>query len=133
MNQLEIRELSKRLKSKFFENYDTSKLTWFRSGGKANFYCIVNDEYELKIILKHLKKIPFYILGAGSNILIREGGYKGLIIKLGKGFNKINIQNDFIHVGSAILDSNLSKFAYLNSLSNLEFFFWYPRYYWRSN
>ena len=70
MNQLEIRELSKRLKSKFFENYDTSKLTWFRSGGKANFYCIVNDEFELKIILKHLNKIPFYILGKVLSALL---------------------------------------------------------------
>ena len=54
--------------------------------------------------------------------MIRDGGFKGLILKLGKSFNNLSLNNNFIHSGASILDSNLSRFALSNSLSNLEFF-----------
>ena len=79
-----ILEISKKLNSKFLFNYDISRLTWFRAGGKTDIYCVISDENELEIILNNIGNTPFLIIGNGSNLLIRDGGFKGLIIKLGK-------------------------------------------------
>ncbi len=118
----QLSQLSKNLKSNFFFNYDTSSSTWFRAGGFADLFCLVADEKELEIILNHSRDIPMFVMGAGSNLLIRDGGFRGIIIKLGKSFNNLAVNNNFIYAGASILDLNLSKFALSNSLSNLEFF-----------
>ena len=117
-----ILEISKKLNSKFLFDYDISRLTWFRAGGKTDIYCVVHDENELEIILNNIGNTPFLVIGNGSNLLIRDGGFKGLIIKLGKSFNNLFIENDKIITGASILDVNLAKFAYINSIRNLEFF-----------
>ena len=117
-----ILEISKNLKSKFFFDYEIYNSTWFRTGGIADCYCIVNDEEELVKILNQIDNIPYFIIGAGSNLLIRDGGFKGLIIKLGKNFNTIELTNKSLNVGASILDINLSKFAFSNSIKNFEFF-----------
>ena len=116
-------QIIKNLKSKFFFNYNISNLTWFRTGGQVDLFCIVADENELEIILNNLSdEIPLFIIGVGSNVLIRDGGFRGLIIKLGKSFNSLNVNGNLIRAGASILDTNLSKFAYHNSLLGLEFF-----------
>jgi len=117
-----ILKLSKSLKSKFIVNYDISKFTWFRAGGKTDIYSLVYDENELKIILNNIGNIPYLIIGAGSNLLIRDNGFRGLIIKLGKSFNNLTIDDNKILAGAGILDLNLAKFAYSNSIKNFEFF-----------
>ena len=117
-----ILEISKNLNSKFFFDYEIYKYTWFRTGGIADCFCLVNDENELVKILNQIDNIPYFIIGAGSNLLVRDGGFKGLIIKLGKNFNKIEYTNNNLTVGASILDINLSKFALSNSIKNFEFF-----------
>ena len=115
--------LVKNLKSKFFSDYNISNSTWFRTGGRADIFCIVIDEHELEIILNNLKEeTPIFVIGVGSNVLIRDGGFRGLIIKLGKSFNTLNINKNSIIAGASILDANLSKYAYYHSLQGLEFF-----------
>ena len=126
MNLLKFKNLFNSLQSKFYYNYNTSSLTWFRAGGNAELFCIVYDEKELEIILNYLKDFDIFIIGAGSNVLIRDNGFKGAILKLGKNFNSLKARNDSIEVGASILDINLSKFALINSHSNLEFFFGIP-------
>ena len=118
-----LNKISKNLKSKFFFDYNISSSTWFNAGGKADLFCIVIDEHELEIILNNLnKEIPIFVIGAGSNVLIRDGGFRGLIIKLGKSFNLLNINGNLINAGASILDINLSKYAWNHSLEGLEFF-----------
>ena len=117
-----IKKLSKELNSEFIYDYDVSKLTWFRTGGKSDIYCLVENEFELKLILKNLEKVTYYIIGMGSNLLIRDRGFRGIIIKLGKSFNKITVEDEKIVVGASILDINLSKFAFTKSIEDLEFF-----------
>ena len=118
----QLEQLSKNLKSNFFFNFDISISTWFQAGGMADIFCLVSDEKELEIILSHTENIPIFVMGAGSNVLVRDGGFRGLIIKLGKSFNNLALNNNSIHAGASILDLNLSKFALFNSVSNLEFF-----------
>ena len=117
-----IQKICKDLKSKFYFDYDTSKNVWFRAGGNAAVFCLVSDDKELKFILKNIKGIPYEIIGAGSNILVRDGGYNGIIFKLGKNFNNIVLHENFIQVGAGILDVNLSKYAVNNNIQNFEFF-----------
>ena len=117
-----ILKISKNLKSKFYFDYDTSKNVWFRAGGNVAVFCLVYDDNELRFILKNIEGIPYEIIGAGSNFLVRDKGFYGIIFKLGKNFNKIVLHENFIQVGAGILDINLSKFAEMNSIKNFEFF-----------
>ena len=117
-----IRKISNNLKSKFYFNYNTSKNVWFQTGGNVSVFCLVYDEKELEIILNGIDEIPFEIIGAGSNILIRDKGFKGVLFKLGKNFNKIKLHDSFIEVGAGILDVNLSKFAQKKNIKNFEFY-----------
>ena len=117
-----IQKICKDLKSKFYFDYDTSKNVWFRAGGKVSVFCLVYDYNELSFILQNIDGIPYEVIGAGSNILVRDGGYHGIIFKLGRGFNDIALHEDFVQVGAGILDVNLSKFAENNRIKNFEFF-----------
>ena len=117
-----IKKLSEKLKSKFYFDFDSSKIVWFRAGGKVAIFCLVYNEEELEIILNHIGSFSYEIIGAGSNILIRDKGYQGIIFKLGKNFNKIKLKESFIEVGAGILDVNLSKFAQLNNIKDFEFY-----------
>ena len=111
-----------KLKSKIYFNYNIGKLTWFRTGGNARVYAIIENIDELEIILNEINSVKYCVLGSGSNLLVRDKGYDGLIIKLGKGFNKINIFEKKLEVGASILDINLSNFALRNQIQGFEFF-----------
>ena len=117
-----LKKLNSQLKSKIYFNHDIGKMTWFRTGGKAELFILAENENELEIIINTIKDYNYLIIGMGSNILIRDKGYKGAIIKLGKGFNSLRVEEDKIISGASILDNNLSKFAKNNSIKNLEFF-----------
>ena len=113
-----INKIDYNFKTKFYYNYDTSKNVWFRTGGKAKVFCVVDNEKELSIILKNIKDIPYEIIGLGSNILVRDGGYEGVLIKLGKNFNQIKLNETSLKVGASILDINLSYLILENFLLN---------------
>lgn len=117
-----LKHIQKQLNSKFFFDYDMSKNTWFRTGGKTSVFCIVFDENELQILLNLIGEMDYEIIGAGSNILVRDNGFEGIIFKLGKNFNEIILHENFLEVGAGILDINLSKFTQLNKIKNFEFY-----------
>ena len=72
-------------------NYDIGKKTWFGTGGKAQILLVINNLKSLQFLLKILPKShPIFLIGAGSNIIVRDGGINGITIKLGKEFKKIN-------------------------------------------
>ena len=107
-----------------YKNEKLSKYSWFNLGGQAEIFFKPNSIDDLKNFLLKLKnkKKKIFILGAGSNILFRDAGFDGVIIKLGKPFKEIKLlENNKIEVGAATLDKKLSDFAYQNSLSGLEF------------
>ncbi len=115
-------DIANKLKSKIHFNFNLGKLTWFRTGGNAKIFVIVENSEELEIILNEFCEYNFYILGSGSNLLIRDKGFNGVIIKLGKGFNYYELYDDCIEVGASILDINLSNFALKNNIEGFEFF-----------
>ena len=117
-----IIELADKLKSKIYSDYNAGKHTWFRTGGNAKIFAIVEDNLELEIILNEINNENFYIIGSGSNLLIRDNGYNGTLIKLGKGFNTININDNKLEVGASILDINLSNYALRQNIEGFEFY-----------
>ncbi len=123
---MKISEL-KKLLGEFEDNLkfeqDLKKKNWFNIGGKTKVFYKAND---LKELVKFLKKIDnnerIFILGAGSNTLITDNLFDGIVIKLSKNFNNISLLNeDVIIAGSAVLDKSLSEFAIENNLSGFEF------------
>ena len=125
MNDI-IYEIQSKIKSKILLDYEMKKSTWFRAGGKALGYVTVNNLKDLKTIISYVDKIKYFIIGVGSNLLVRDPGYDGLIIKLGKNFNKIKIKNNILSVGAGVMDINLAKFAAKNSIKDFEFFIGIP-------
>ena len=117
-----INKIQSNIKSNIFLDYDMRKSTWFRAGGNALGYVIVNSISYLKTIISYSDQIKYYIVGVGSNLMVRDGGFNGLIIKLGKNFNKIKINKDTLSVGAGVLDVNLAKFALKNLIKDFEFF-----------
>ena len=118
-----LENFSKQIKGKIFFNYDLKKTNWFNIGGKAKVYFKPESLNELISFLKEFGKTEkFFILGAGSNILINDGIFNGVVIKLGKNFSNISLlPNKTIIAGSATSDKKLSEFALENNISGLEF------------
>ena len=101
-----------------------SNYSWFNLGGKAEFFFKPKDKTELLEFFKEAKKynIRTLFLGAGSNTLFRDNGFKGAVIKLGKNFSFTRlIGKDIIEVGAGTLDRQVADFAKKNNLTNLEF------------
>ena len=103
--------------------YNLKKKNWFNIGGKAKAFYKAENLKELIIFLKKLdNKERIFILGAGSNILIPDSLFDGIVIKLSKNFNNISLLGeDTIIAGSAVLDKSLSDFAMNNDLGGFEF------------
>ena len=118
-----LENFSKQIKGKLVFNYDLKKTNWFNIGGKAKVYFKPESLNELISFLKEFGKTEkFFILGAGSNILINDGIFNGVVIKLGKNFSNISLlPNQTIVAGSAVSDKKLSEFALENDISGLEF------------
>ena len=119
----ELRNFSSEIKSKFLFNYDLKKSNWFNIGGKAKVYFKPDNLADLALFLKKFgTKEKIYVLGAGSNTLISDKIFDGVVIKLGKNFSNISIlPNGIIIAGSACLDKKLSDFALLNAIGGFEF------------
>ena len=118
-----LENFSKQIKGKLVFNYDLKKTNWFNIGGKTKVYFKPESLSELISFLKEFSNTEkFFILGAGSNILINDEIFNGVVIKLGKNFSNISLlPNKTIVAGSATTDKNLSEFALENNISGLEF------------
>ena len=106
------------------KNVNLSNYSWFNLGGNADFFYKAEDKDQLLEFLKESKKknLRITILGAGSNILFRDNGVKGVVVKLGSNFSYTKlIKKNIIEVGAATLDRKVANFARDNNLGNLEF------------
>mgnify|MGYP001249503756 CR=1 FL=1 len=119
----EIKIFSSKINSKIYFDYDLKKSNWFNIGGKTKIYFKPESLLDLVLFLKRFgthKKI--YILGAGSNTLINDSTFDGIVIKLGKNFSNISLlPNNIIVAGSGCVDKKLSDFALKNEIGGFEF------------
>ena len=119
----ELKNFATTIKGKLNFNYDLKKSNWFNIGGKTKAYFKPDSLNELVVFLKKFgNKGKILTLGAGSNVLINDKTFDGVIIKLGKNFSNISVlPNRTIIAGSATTDKKLSEFASENNIGGLEF------------
>jgi len=119
----DLKELLDEFGSNVRYEHDLKKKNWFNIGGKTKVFYKANNLKELIQFLKKLgNRERIFVLGAGSNILISDNIFDGVIIKLSKNFNNLSLHGeDVIIAGSAVLDKTVSEFAIENELSGFEF------------
>jgi len=121
--KIDLEELIEEFSNNLKLDYDLKKKNWFNIGGKTKAFYKADSLQEL---IRFLKKIQnqekIFVLGAGSNTLITDKKFNGVVIKLSKNFNNISLLNDEIIIaGSAVNDKSLSDFAMENGLGGFEF------------
>ena len=118
-----LKKFSEQTNGKLIFDYDLKKTNWFNIGGNAKAFFKPENLKDLINFLKNFgNKEKIFILGAGSNILIKDQGFDGIVIKLGKNFSNISIlPNKTIIAGSASLDKKVAEFASENDVGGLEF------------
>ena len=111
-----------KVRGELFSDVNISSSSWFKVGGPAELLYIPADEIDLINFMINLDaEIPIFVIGASSNILIRDGGIKGVVIKLGNSFKGINLHNNKLSVGAYLNNMILAKYAHNNRLLGFDF------------
>ena len=118
-----LKKFSEQANGKLIFDYDLKKTNWFNIGGNAKVFFKPENLKDLVNFLKNFgNKEKIFILGAGSNVLIKDQGFDGVVVKLGKDFSNISIlTNKTIIAGSASIDKKVAEFASENNIGGLEF------------
>ena len=119
----DIKKFATKINSKFYFDYDLKKSNWFNIGGKTKVYFKPESLSDLALFLKKFgAKEKIYLLGAGSNTLVHDDTFEGIVIKLEKNFSNISLlPSNIIVAGSSCTDKKLSNFALDNGIGGFEF------------
>ena len=119
----DIRRLAPELRGRLIANQPLADLTWFRVGGPAQVLFVPLDEADLGYFLTQIDgKLPVSPIGLGSNLIVRDGGYEGVAIWLGRSFNDIVIEpGDRVRIGAAVPDVKVAQAAQQAGLAGLAF------------
>lgn len=118
----ELRTKMPELRGRLLANQALGEFTWFRAGGPAQVFFMPEDDNDLAYFLRNLPgDIPVTVIGAGSNLIVRDGGVPGVVIRLGRGFNDAKIEDQRVTVGSAMLDVMVARAAQTASVAGLAF------------
>ena len=112
------------LRGRLMANQSLAELTWFRVGGPAQALFMPEDEADLGDFLAHLPaEIPVVVIGLGSNLIVRDGGVPGVVVRLGRGFGEVKVEDDArIRAGTAAPDVKVSRVAQEAAIAGLAFF-----------
>ena len=120
--KLITKEIELKYGKKILFNEKLANYSWFNLGGPSEVFFKPNSVEDVIFFLKNVRPKKVNILGAGSNTLIRDGGVKGITIKLSSQFSYLNLEADgIIEAGAATLDRKIADFALENALTGLEF------------
>ena len=116
------------LRGRLLANQSLAELTWFRVGGPAQVLFTPADEDDLAYFLKLLpKELPVYVVGVGSNLIVRDGGMAGVVIRLApRAFGETQASGDIVSAGTAALDKRVAETAAAANIGGMEFFFGIP-------
>ncbi|MCC6887707.1 MAG: UDP-N-acetylmuramate dehydrogenase [Hyphomicrobiales bacterium] len=110
-------------RGRLLANEPLAPLTWFRVGGPAQVLFVPEDEADLRYVLENIPaEIPVTVIGLGSNLIVRDGGVPGLVIRLGRGFSGMSVEGTRIRAGAAVPDARLARAAQEAGLAGLAFF-----------
>ena len=118
----ELKSKAPALRGRLLPNQSLAELTWFRVGGPAQALFMPEDEADLAYFLSMLPPdIPVTVVGLGSNLIVRDGGIPGLVVRLGRGFNDIAVEGSRIRAGAAVPDVKVARAAQEAGLAGLSF------------
>lgn len=110
------------VRGRLVEDAPLARLSWFKTGGPADVLFEPADEADLVNFLRHVPgDIPLTVIGVGSNLLVRDGGIEGVVIRLGRAFSEIEIRADVVKAGAAAMDVHVARAAQKAGLGGLEF------------
>jgi UDP-N-acetylmuramate dehydrogenase len=119
----ELKTKMPELRGRLLANQSLAELAWFRVGGRAQVFYMPEDENDLAYFLQNLPaEIPVTVIGAGSNLIVRDGGVAGAVVRLGRGFNDVRIgENERVSAGAALLDAMVARAAQAAGIAGLAF------------
>lgn len=121
-HELRLIERLPAVRGRYSENVPLAPITWFRVGGPAEVLFRPADEADLAAFIAHRPAdIALTVLGVGSNLLVRDGGVPGVVVRLGRAFATIEAEADEIVAGAGALDGNVARVAEDAGIGGLEF------------
>jgi len=118
----DIRSKAPALRGRLLANQPLADLTWFRVGGPAQVLFMPEDEDDLAGLLAALPAdIPVTVIGLGSNLIVRDGGGEGVVVRLGRGFSEIAIDGVAVRAGAAVPDVKVARAAQEAGIAGLSF------------
>jgi UDP-N-acetylmuramate dehydrogenase len=110
------------LRGRLLANQSLAELTWFRVGGPAQVLFMPEDEQDLAYALANLPvDIAVTVIGLGSNLIVRDGGVPGVVIRLGRGFGNVAVEDTRIRAGAAVPDVKVARAAQEAGIAGLSF------------
>jgi UDP-N-acetylmuramate dehydrogenase len=111
-----------KLRGRLLPNQSLAELTWFRVGGPAQIMFMPEDASDLSYFLANLPSdMPVTVIGLGSNLIVRDRGVPGVVIRLGRGFNEVSADGTRIHAGAAVPDVKVARAAQEAGIAGLAF------------
>jgi UDP-N-acetylmuramate dehydrogenase len=118
----ELKAKAPKLRGRLLANQSLAELTWFRVGGPAQALLMPEDEDDLAYFLGAISPdVPVTVVGLGSNLIVRDGGVPGVVVRLGRGFNEIKVEGNTIQAGTAVPDVKVARAAQEAGLAGLSF------------
>jgi UDP-N-acetylmuramate dehydrogenase len=119
----ELKSCMPELRGRLLANQPLAELAWFRVGGPAQVFYLPEDENDLSYFLRNVSTdIPVTVIGAGSNLIVRDSGVPGVVVRLGRGFNEIKIEDGHrVVAGAALLDAMVARAAQAAGIAGLAF------------
>jgi UDP-N-acetylmuramate dehydrogenase len=118
----ELKARLPQLRGRLMANQSLAELTWFRVGGPAQVLFVPEDEADLADALGRLRSdLPVTVVGLGSNLIVRDGGVPGVVIRLGRGFGDIAVEGSRVRVGAAVPDVRVARAAQEAGVAGLAF------------
>src|SRR5882757_9222000 len=120
---LDLKSRLPQLRGRLIANQSLGEFAWFRVGGPAQALFMPEDYDDLAYVLRNMPaEIPVTVIGAGSNLIVRDGGVAGVVIRLGRGFNDVKIDGERVTAGAAILDVMVARAAQKEGVAGLAFY-----------
>jgi UDP-N-acetylmuramate dehydrogenase len=117
-----IKKWAPRLRGRLIANQPLAELTWFRVGGSAQVLFMPQDEADLSYFLANLPgELPVTVIGLGSNLIVRDGGVPGVVVRLGRGFAEVAIEGLRVRAGAAVPDVKVARAAQEGGVAGLSF------------
>src|SRR5579864_640075 len=111
-----------KLRGRLLANQSLAELTWFRVGGPAQVLFMPEDEDDLAYVLQNTPaEIPVTVIGLGSNLIVRDGGLPGVVVRLGRGFGDVAIEGVDVRAGAAVPDVKVARAAQEAGVAGLAF------------